>query len=252
MLSRDGFRAPMNEARLRRLKAVYYGLMTRVDAEIGRLTAFLRTSGEIDRTLIIFTSDHGEEMGDHWLLGKGGYFDGSYHIPLLVRDPRADADPSRGRIVTEFTESVDVLPTLLAATGAAPLPCDGRDLTPFIRGADTPRTWRTEAHWEYDFRSVTDPGRETLLGLTAHQCALNVVRGERYKYVHFTGLAPLFFDLERDPGELDNRVDDPDYRDLALSHAQKLLSWRMNHDEHALTHIALTSDGPRTRVSPRY
>jgi len=203
--------------------------------------------------LIVFTSDHGEEMGDHWLLGKGGYFDGSYHIPLIIRDPRRAADPGRGRIVEDFTESVDVMPTLLASIGIeAPAACDGRSLAPFLESGSGPANWRTEAHWEYDFRSATDPEREVRLGLTAHQCALNVVRGRRYKYVHFTGLPPLFFDLLRDPGETSNRVDDPACQSLVLAYAQKLLSWRMNHDEHALTHIALTSQGPITRVSPRY
>src|SRR5262249_16343094 len=76
-LSRKAFCATEHEPRLRRLKAVYYGLMTRVDDELGRLMAFLRSSGLIDNTLIIFTSDHGEQMGDHWMVGKGGYFDAS-------------------------------------------------------------------------------------------------------------------------------------------------------------------------------
>ena len=252
-LANGAFRAPTIEARLRRIKAVYYGLMTRVDAEIGRLINFLKSSGLYENTLIIFTSDHGEEMGDHWLLGKGGYFEGSYHIPLIIRDPRAQADARRGRVVQHFTESVDVAPTLLTAIGAdAPPHCDGMDLSPFLAGAPTPATWRGEAHWEFDFRSVTDPGREDHLGLTSHQCTLNVVRGERYKYVHFTNLPPLFFDLENDPGELDNRIGDPSLQSEILSYAQKLLSWRMNHDEHGLTHIALTSEGPVTRLSPRY
>ena len=58
------------------MKAVYYGLMTRVDAAIGHLIQFLKRSGHWESTLMIVTSDHGEEMGDHWLMGKGGYFDG--------------------------------------------------------------------------------------------------------------------------------------------------------------------------------
>src|SRR4030095_3434625 len=90
-LSRRAFRAHADEKRMRRLKAVYYGLMSRVDDEIGRLMAFLRSSGLIDNTMIIFTSAHGEEMGDHWLSGTGGYFEGSYRIPLIIRDPRAGA-----------------------------------------------------------------------------------------------------------------------------------------------------------------
>ncbi len=112
-LARRVFRATDNEKRLRRLKAVYYGLMSRVDAEIGRLIRFLKESGRWDSTLIIFTSDHGEQIGDHWLIGKCGYFDGSYHIPLIVRDPRRQADAARGAVVSSFTENVDIMPTML-------------------------------------------------------------------------------------------------------------------------------------------
>jgi hypothetical protein len=80
---------------------------------------------------------------------------------------------------------------------------------------------------------------------------MNIVRGPRYKYVHFTKLPPLFFDLERDPGEFVDRSRDPDYLPLVLEYAQKLLSWRMNHDEQTLTHIALTGNGPVARPAPR-
>ncbi len=251
-LGRRGFRAPPDEKRLRRLKAVYYGLISRVDAELGRLMAFLRQSGLIDRTLIIFTSDHGEQLGDHWLLGKCGYFDESFHIPLIIRDPRASADAGRGRAVECFTESVDVMPTLLEAIGAeTPVQCDGRDLTPFLRGEPAPATWRREAHWEYDFRDAADDAVERALGLTLHQCALTVLRGERDKYVHFTRLAPLFFDLERDPGEMDDLANDSAHAPRVLACAQRLLSWRMNHEDETLTHIALTDDGLVSRPSPR-
>ena len=93
-LSRRLFRAPANEKKQRRLKAVYYGLMSEVDGAIGRVIACLKETGRWDDTLIVFTSDHGEQMGDHWLLGKCGYFDASYRIPLIVRDPA-------GRAVTD-------------------------------------------------------------------------------------------------------------------------------------------------------
>jgi arylsulfatase A-like enzyme len=250
-LGRPGRRATDNEARLRRLKAVYYGLMTRVDAEIGRLMAFLDESGLAETTLVIFTSDHGEEIGDHWLIGKGGYFDGSYHVPLIIRDPRPAA--ARGLRVDRFTEHVDILPTMMEAIGAPiPLQCDGRSLAPFVAGEPAPATWREEAHWEYDFRDAGDDDAERAFGLTMHQCALNVVRGERYKYVHFTKLPPLFFDLAADPGETRNLADDPAHAPRVLAYAQKLLSWRMTHDEQTLTHLALTEDGPISRPSPRY
>jgi arylsulfatase A-like enzyme len=251
-LSRRLFRAPADEKKLRRLKAVYYGLMSEVDAALGRVFAALKEKGVWDSTLIVFTSDHGEQMGDHWLLGKCGYFDASYHIPLIVRDPRVSADASRGAMVERFTENVDIMPTMLDALDLdIPVQCDGRPLAPFLRGETDPPRWRDEAHWEYDFRDPADDAAERSLDLTLHQCTMNIVRSARYKYVHFTKLPPLFFDLERDPGEFVDRARDPDYLPLVLEYAQKLLSWRMNHDEQTLTHIALTDDGPVERRAPR-
>ena len=252
-LSRRQFRASANERKLRRMKAVYYGLMSEVDAALGRVFAFLKQSGLWNDTLIVFTSDHGEQMGDHWLIGKCGYFDASYRIPLIVRDPRRSADSGRGTIIRRFTENVDIMPTMLEAIGAdIPLQCDGLSLAPFLEGRGAPAHWRNEAHWEFDFRDPTDDAAEKSLALTLHQCTMNIIRDERFKYVHFTKLPPLLFDLEKDPGEFVNRANDPQYLPVVLDYAQKLLSWRMNHDEQVLTHIALTHDGPVARPAQRY
>ncbi|HEY1711226.1 MAG TPA: alkaline phosphatase family protein [Rhizomicrobium sp.] len=252
-LSKRQYQATANEKKLRRLKAVYYGLMSEVDAALGRLFAFLKESGRWDDTMIVFTSDHGEQMGDHWLIGKCGYFDQSYRIPLIVRDPRRTADGGRGTRVDRFTENVDIMPTMLESIGAEiPEQCDGKSLAAFLDGKGAPSNWRTEAHWEFDFRDPTNDAAEQQLDLTLHQCTLNVVRSAKYKYVHFTKLPPLFFDLERDPGEFVNRANDPAYMPLVLDYAQKMLSWRMNHDEQTLTHIMLTHDGPVSRKAARY
>ncbi|ABS64128.1 sulfatase [Parvibaculum lavamentivorans DS-1] len=251
-LGRKLYRAPGNERKLRRMKAVYYGLMSEVDAALGRVFDFLKASGRWNRTLIIFTSDHGEQMGDHWLLGKCGYFDASYRIPLIIRDPRKAADGARGSVVDRFTENVDIMPTMLELIGAEiPVQCDGASLRPFLEARE-PTTWRREAHWEFDFRDPADDSAEKRLGLTMHQCTMNIIRDEKYKYVHFTKLPPLFFDLEKDPDEFVNRATDPDYLPLVLEYAQKLLSWRMNHDEQTLTHIAITDDGPVERRAAKY
>ena len=242
-LGRREFRAMDNERRLRRLKAVYYGLMSRVDDEIGVLMAYLRQSGLIDRTLIIFTSDHGEEMGDHWLLGKGGYFDGSYRIPLIVRDPRPLADAGRGTKVEAFTEHVDIMPTLLESIGAAvPRQCDGASLTPFLGGASPPKTWRRAAHWEFDFRddAAAAPGEHDL---APDECAMTILRGERFKYVHFTRLPPLLFDLAQDPDEMTDLAGDPAHAGAMLASAQDLLSWRMSSEDRTLSHLRLTDEG---------
>ncbi|GMV61277.1 MAG: sulfatase [Parvibaculum sp.] len=251
-LGRKLFRAPANEKKLRRLKAVYYGLMSEVDEALGRVFAFLKETGRWDNTLIVFTSDHGEQMGDHWLIGKCGYFDASYRIPLIIRDPRKAADGARGTRVTRFTENVDIMPTMLDLIGAEiPVQCDGASLRPFLEGRE-PTTWRSEAHWEFDFRDPADDSAEKRLGLTMHQCTMNVIRDEKFKYVHFTKLPPLLFDLEKDPDEFVNRANDPEYLPVMLDYAQRLLSWRMNHDEQTLTHISITDDGPVARPAARY
>ncbi len=247
-------RAPLDTNKLLRLKSSYFGLMTEVDHNLGRLFRFLQKAGYWDNTLIIFTSDHGEQMGDHWLLGKLGYFDASYHIPLIVRDPDRLADVSRGTRLAGFTENVDIMPTLLDWLDLdIPVQCDGMSLIHAVRNGRFPEHWRKEAHWEFDFRSVTrGEEMERELELTQHQCTLNVIRDHRFKYVHFTALPPLFFDLELDPGEMNNVAGDPDYLPLVLTYAQKMLSWRMNHDEQLLTHLALTDDGVVSRQQPRY
>ena len=253
-LNRPRFSAPADIKKLTRLKSSYFALMTEVDHNLGRLFNYLKDSGQWENTLIIFTSDHGEQIGDHWLLGKMGYFDASYHIPLIIYDPDDEANETRGKRFTRFTENIDLMPTMLDWLGIeTPVQCDGMSLLPTMRRGEFPSNWRTEAHWEFDFRDVPrGEDMENELGLTQHQCTLNVIRDTRYKYVHFMGLPPLFFDLRKDPGEFLNQAENPDYLPLVLEYAQKMLSWRMNHDEQTLTHLALTDDGVVSRPVSRY
>ncbi len=250
-LSREKHCASPDPKMVRRLKSSYYGLMSEVDDNLGRLFNYLKENGLWDDTLIIFTTDHGEQMGDHWMMSKSGYFDASYHIPLIIRDPRKSANHSRGSQVDKFTELVDIMPTILDSLNIdQPSQCDGHSLLPFINEKTVPSYWRREVHWEYDFREVIDPKVESVLGLTQHQCALNVIRDERYKYVHFTALPPLFFDLKSDPGEFNNLAQNPEYQSLVLRYAQKLISWRMNHDDRSLSETYLSERGPVTRSVP--
>jgi len=251
-LKKRYFAAPQDSKKLSRLKASYFGLMSEVDANLGRLFDYLKQNDLWDNTLIIFTSDHGEQIGDHWLLGKMGYFDQSYHIPLIIRDPKALE--SHGKQIEAFTENVDLMPTMLDWLDLdIPVQCDGASLVPTIKQGVIQTNWRKEVHWEFDFRNIPEgEDTERSLGLTHHQCTLNVLRSKRFKYVHFTNLPPLFFDLEKDPEELNNVVDDPAYQKEVLLYAQKMLSWRMNHDEQSLTHLALTKDGVVSRKANRY
>ena len=249
-----GYETPnqaLSEDQARELAAAYFGLIAEVDHQVGRILRFLKDSGQYDDTLIIFTSDHGEMLGNHWLWGKEGYFDDAFHVPLILRAPRAEAAAGRGRVVDALTEAVDVAPTVLDWLGLEVPPAyDGRSLLPFLEG-EMPAAWREEAHWEFDFRDLVDGRPESALGLTSDECCLNVIRGRRYKYVHFAALPPLLFDLDEDPGEARDLARDPMYRPILLEMAQKMLSWRMIHDERVLTNTLLTAQGLVERRGPR-
>jgi arylsulfatase A-like enzyme len=243
--------AAMSVAEIRQMRAAYYGLMSEIDFHLGRVFDFLRETGQWDDTLIVFTCDHGEQLGDHHLLGKVGYFDESYRIPMIVRDPRLAADDGRSAIVEQFTETIDCMPTILDWLDLpVPRQCDGRSLLPFCRG-ETPAGWRSEVHYEFDFRDVFYSRPETALGLTLDTASLAVIQDTRYKYVHFAALPPLFFDLRKDPDQLVNRAEDPTYAGLVRNYAQKMLSWRLTHAERTLTHFRATPNGLERRPLPK-
>src|SRR5262249_18659306 len=225
----QGLASAMSEDQVRIMRTAYYGLISEVDDPLGRVIGHLKATGQYDNTLIVFTCDHGEQLGDHHLVGKLGYCDQSFGIPLVIRDPSPEAAGSRGRIVDQFTETIDVMPTILEWVGAAvPGACDGRSLLPFLYG-ETPADWRTEVHYGFDFR-LSFPGvRNRVLNLHFDQCGLAVIQDTKYKYVHFDALPPLFFDLTADPGQFHNCACDPAYAPRVLEYAQKMLSWRLHY-----------------------
>lgn len=243
-----GLGSEMSEAEVRQMRATYYGLMSEVDDQLGRLFQYLKDSGQWDNTLIVLTSDHAEQLGDHHLLGKLGYFDQSYHIPMIVRDPSREADPTRGTLVEHFTETIDTMPTLLDWLGL-PIPrtCDGHSLLPFVREGRAPQDWRTEVHYEFDFRNIYYSQPESALGLHMDDCSLAVIQDQDFKYVHFAALPPLFFDLRRDPHQFVNVADNPDYAHQMLVYARKMLDWRMRHADRTLTGYAASPEGLRSR-----
>lgn len=246
--------APTELRHLQQLRATYYGMMTEVDAQLGRIFDWLDETGLADETVVVVTSDHGEELGDHHLTGKLGFFDQSYRVPLIVRAPGAAFDAARNTVVHAPTEHVDVLPTLCELLGVdVPLQCDGRSLLPFLT-TEPVDAWRDAVHWEFDFREPADRAFERALGLTMEELSLSVLRDAHGKYVHFAGyptLPPVFFDLDTDPHETVNRADDPAYTGRVLDYAQRLLAWRARHLDRTLAHMKLTPSGPFAHVAAR-
>ncbi|MBM3650618.1 MAG: alkaline phosphatase family protein [Alphaproteobacteria bacterium] len=244
-----GLASAMSEAEVAQMRATYCGLMSEIDDQLGRVFDYLKRSGQWDDTLIVFTCDHGEQLGDHHLLGKIGYHDESYRIPMIVRDPRREADATRGHVVERFTETIDTMPTILDWLGL-PIPrqCDGRSLLGFCTGAP-PADWRTEVHYEFDFRDLYYSKPESGLGLPMDKCALAVVQDARFKYVHFAALPPLLFDLERDPGQFVDRATDPAYAARLAEYSAKMLDWRLGFADRTLTGYRATPDGLEVRAA---
>ena len=217
--------APPDPEEMARLRAQYYGMVSEVDAEIGRLLTFLEESGQLDETMIVVTADHGEQLGDHGLIEKLGFFEESYRIPLILFSPHHRA--SAGRVVEQFTEAIDVLPTFAQLLGHdVPLQCDGYSLLPFLNGEE-PSDWRTAAHYEYDWRSILmGPHRkEGGADRALDQCNLAVLRTADFAYVQFGDGSSRCFDLAEDPTWLTTTSDPA----VVLPLAQEMLAWRSRH-----------------------
>ena len=236
-------KAPSTEAGMRRLRAQYYGMISEVDAQLGRIFAALRERGEWENTIVVITADHGEQLGDHGLREKVGFFEQSYRIIGMVRAPQLAG--GHGRLVDAFTENVDILPTLCDLI-AAPIPaqCDGRSLVPWLAG-DTPANWREMATWEYDWRQVyvSDDANGSALQWPhdrrlerQHLCTQ---RDAHTAYVQFGNGDWLAFDLAADPTWRTPITDAA--RVLPL--AQRMLTWRSQHTNRELSGFKLEDGG---------
>lgn len=221
------------ERDLRETQANYYGMITEVDTSLGLLFQALKETGQWDRTMVLFSSDHGEYLGDHYLTGKGRFYDGAMHVPLIVRDPSPGADATRGQCLDGFVESIDHAPTMLAFLGV-PIPdrFQGQSVLGRVRGE---AGGKDAIFYEKDIRTEVEDFVDDLdLGLVW------VVRDEDFKYIHFADerMPPLLFDLKADPGEGRNLADDPGYAGTVLCYCQRLLRWRMKYEDQRMVHWA--------------
>ena len=110
------------------------GLIKQIDDQLGVLFRFMQARGLMDNTLIVFTSDHGDYLGDHWMGEKDLFHEPSVKVPLIVCDPSAAADAARGTVCDALVETIDLAPTFLEALGADPAEqshrLEGRSLVP--------------------------------------------------------------------------------------------------------------------------
>jgi arylsulfatase A-like enzyme len=238
LLSSERAAAPSDEASIRRIRAQYYGMISEVDAQLARLWATLRELDMWDDTVVIVTADHGEQLGDHGLLGKLAWFEESYHILGIVRHPLHPQ--AHGTVVDSFTENVDLFPTICDVLGIeVPVQCDGLPLTPFLRG-EQPPWWRNDAHWEFDWRDqyLLDehpwPWDQRL-----ERQQLACIRDADGAYVQFGNGTWRCFDLAADP-TWRTLVTDPA---RVLPYAQAMVSWRALHTDRTHTGMLVVAGG---------
>jgi arylsulfatase A-like enzyme len=175
--------------------------------------------------LIVFTSDHGDYLGDHWLGEKDLFHDASAKIPLIVCDPSPAADATRGSVCDTLVEAIDLAPTFLEALGADPAAqshrLEGRSLMPILTG-HPPADWRRCVFSEYDYSMLPVAAK---LGVAPRHARLFMAADRRWKYVHAPGFRPMLFDLECDPQELTDLGADPACEGERRRLATELAEW---------------------------
>lgn len=200
-------RGSVPKHRMHRAKAAYYALITHIDYEIGRFLNTLQEFGQLHNTVILFASDHGELLGDHNLFRKSLPYEGSANIPFILSDPGNHLGLNKNTMAEEVVEIRDIMPTLLDAAGVdIPSTVEGESIIPLGRGDNA--SWREYIH-----------GEHTLGNRSYH-----AITSKKDKYIWFSQTGEeQFFDLEKDPQELHNAIDEADYQELIKKRRNQLI-----------------------------
>jgi len=193
--------------------AEYYGLVTHLDEQVGRVLKALEATGKADNTIVIYAADHGLAVGSHGLLGKQNVYEHSMRAPLIFMGPGVP----RGKSSDSLTYLLDIYPTLCELTGVKPPSgLDGHSLAPIWRGQKT---------------SV----RETLL--LAYKGLMRSVRNERWKLIRYPPINHVqLFDLVNDPQEVKNLAEEPRHKARIEQMTTQLREWQKKlGDDQALT-----------------
>jgi choline-sulfatase len=187
---RAGFRSDeISPDEMQHARAAYFACVTYLDEIIGDFLARLEATGELDNTIIVYTSDHGELAGEHGVWWKNSWHEASVRVPLIFALP----GQRRRRVCRTPVSLLDLFPTLCGLAGApAPAGLDGIDLSPVLTG-------KAKAPVRPIYSDALTPrwGAGT---------EFRMIREGRYKYVHFRAAPPLLFDLKSDPQEQHNLI----------------------------------------------
>lgn len=203
----------INRTALERAQAAYYGLITHIDHQIGRLLRVLMEYGVQDNTIILFASDHGEMLGDHNLFRKSMPYEGSSAVPFIIYDPGNLLNGLRGRVLDSPVELRDIMPTLLDIAGIEiPATIDGKSILESLNG----KKWREYIHGEHEY------------GINSNHF---IVTGKE-KYIWFSQTGrEQYFDLENDPQEMHNLFGNSSYSDKVCRLRNFLVKELENREE---------------------
>ncbi len=199
-------------------RAAYWGLVTSVDAMIGRVLTALQENDLADNTIIVYTSDHGDMVGEHGLWWKHVFYEESVKVPLIIS--WAD-EIEGGQQCDRVVSALDVTATILDALSAPALPnSPGRSLIPLMKNASESQDWNDIAFSEYCADAYTPDD----------DCYLRMIRQDEWKLVYYHGYEPQLFNLNEDPDELNDRAMDPECSGIVKELTQQVLAdW--NPDE---------------------
>jgi arylsulfatase A-like enzyme len=192
--------------------AEYYGMISHLDEQVGRILAALESTGAAENTIVVYTADHGLAMGSHGLLGKQSVYEHSMKSPLIIAGPGVPQGESAA-----LTYLFDLYPTLCSAAGLeAPEGLDGADLLPLVRGTESSVRTQLVTSFEDKMRGIRDERWKLI----------------RYPLLHHTQL----FDLDADPDELTNLAELDEHAERVERMLLDLSRWQVRfEDPHPLT-----------------
>ncbi len=226
------------EREIRESRQSYYAAISFVDEQIGRIIEALKQRGELDNTLIIFTADHGDMMGDQHMWRKCKPYEGSVNIPMIIRWPqRLPIKAERGQIREELVELRDVLPTFLdAASLLKPEEMDGASMLDVLRN----KAWRKQLDLEHS--RIYEPGN-----------AWTCLTDGTFKYIYFTLTGEhQLFDLSNDPHELFDLAKDPEQHKLVSEWRDRMIEHLSIRGERWVKDGELTIQEKSQRYSPNH
>lgn len=228
------------EERVRQGLAMYYGMINFVDDQVGRLIRHLEETGLAERTLVIFTADHGEYVGEHGMISKSHQlYDALMRVPLICWWPGTIPG---GRRVEHLMEQIDVAPTVLDLCGVPPPPgMQARSFASLLLGGDYAPREAVFAESGLEGEPTTLDEARALIDQELHyhwggrpagwRDRAKMIRTQRWKYVHYLSGQAELYDMEADPWEMTNLATDPAYAEVIHGFWRQLLDWEIRTED---------------------